>query len=181
MFNKLFSKKVITPIKVEQPLPKLEEIPVKSFEIGSIYDALIKESNKLIEQVNNYNSTPRIYKDDRLDLLEENKFTNSLYDKVNNITYSQRKEELDNENKILKEKTLLKEAVEYYKLNYPSCKFILKEDVDKIIDNYGVTMIRTDTYKGFVPDEQLKVINGVEFLESDIVMHEECYDREETN
>ena len=71
MSKKLFSKKKVTPIKVEQPLPTLEEIPVKSFKTGSVYDALIKESNKLLEQANVSNNEIKLLVDNRLDLLKE--------------------------------------------------------------------------------------------------------------
>lgn len=180
MLKKLFTKKEINKGKLEEVIKiTTEVIPEKTFKIGNIYNDLIEESNKLIEQVKDYSTSHRSYQDDRMILLEDNEFTNSLYNKSNNITYQQKKVEIDNQNKILKEKRLLKEAVDYYKQTYPNCKFILKENVDKIITDYGAAYNNVKKYKGFVPNEQLKIIDDVKFLDEDIVICEEKYYRHE--
>ncbi len=59
------------------------------------------------------------------------------------------------------------EMVNYYALHYPNQKFITEEIVKKICAKYGLVCAPVDRFKGFVPEEKLKMIEGFSLNYSD--------------
>ncbi len=60
------------------------------------------------------------------------------------------------------------EMVNYYTMNYPNQKFITEEIVKKICAKYGLVCAPVDRFKGFVPEEKLKMIEGFSIKENDV-------------
>lgn len=71
---------------------------------------------------------------------------------------------------VLKQKKLNEEMVEtinYYRTKYPLNKFITKEQVEQICKKYGLIYSEVSNYTGFVPEKNLKRIEGFKVNDED--------------
>lgn len=73
---------------------------------------------------------------------------------------------IETENKLATTKEIA-DLVMYYRINYPNNKFITEEQVKQICEKYGLVCGETSMYKGFVPENKLKLIEGFKIKEQD--------------
>lgn len=62
------------------------------------------------------------------------------------------------------------DLVMYYRINYPNNKFITEEQVKQICEKYGLVLGETDAYKGFVPNDKLKLIENFKINRKDVLI-----------
>lgn len=143
LINKIFNKQNIMndlPAIAEKLYPDEIQQIHNEFECAS--DKLLKEANEIIAE----SSKADVSKLNRLEALG--------FKQANNVK----------EIKQLVEKVKLSEeqvkTIQYYKEQYPFNKFITEEQVEIICKKYNLVCGGVDRYKGFVPEKNLKEIEG---------------------
>lgn len=82
---------------------------------------------------------------------------------------------IETENKLATTKEIA-DLVMYYRVNYPNNKFITEQQVKQICEKYSLICGETSMYKGFVPENKLKIIENFKVNDSDIGIAKAWYD-----
>lgn len=144
----IFKKQTVSDKVETQNYPK-EVLEIHN-KFNTAADRILEEANQILKE----SEQKDFQKIDRLKALG--------FVKANQVT------ELDP----LREKINLSkeqiESVNYYKVQYPFNKFITTEQVEQICKKYGLLYGDVSLYKGFVPEKNLKEIEGFKLKKEDI-------------
>lgn len=150
LIDKIFNKQNIMndlPAIAEKLYPDEIQQIHNEFECAS--DKLLKEANEIIAEGS------------KVDVSKLNRLEALGFKQANNVK----------ETKQLVEKVKLSEeqvkTIQYYKEQYPFNKFITEEQVEIICKKYNLVCGGVDRYKGFVPEKNLKEIEGFKLKDSE--------------
>lgn len=175
MFNNLFGKKEtpkqemslyggeVTALEMPEVEATLQAKPKTGYDpiIMQIHKEFETSADKLLQQaLEHVNGTKHVLSKEKSSLLKKHGFRMT-------------KEVLE-QNKIDKEEALSKSQIEiitYYKQNYPFNKFIFPDQVKAICEKYNLVFGNVSSYKGFVPEKNIKEIDNFKLKEGDVAYY----------
>lgn len=154
LFDKILNKK-----NIMNDLPYIAE-KLYPDEILQIHNEFECASDKLLAE-----AIAIIAEGSKVDITKLNRLEALGFTQANNIIEVK---ELVNNKKLSEEQV---KTIQYYKEKYPFNKFITEEQVEIICKKYNLVCGGTDRYKGFIPEKNLKEIEGFKLKDTEVGLY----------